>query len=253
VYQAEYNGTVRKRFECSALARIVPDCNNGIWCIGPSDDLSEIQLTHMTDSDEKGSVVHAQMPRDARLIMDGVGEGVWVHVPEGAGSSNTLSDGIWHIERDGEAELAMSDTHEQASLTTDGGGTGLWFLSPTSEGSLLSRILIESGIVERFEQKLDVDFDLVQNIVDYGSDGAYIHCRRGDRWKLLRASLRNSNMTEFCDCSKPTLLASDGIGGIWMWKKVGRSARTVLRARADQALSNHPSSRYSPLCTFGTR
>ena len=101
---------------------------------------------------------------------------------------------------------------------------------------------------ELHRRVIPVDFSKVAAVLDDGERGALLHCRNSDnRWKLCRAAWEqwdeetgevNEALVEFVDCPGRTKLVTDGRGGVWIWKKVGkRNNRTVSYISLDGELT----------------
>ena len=59
-------------------------------------------------------------------------------------------------------------------------------------------------------------------MMDDGSDGAYNHYQPEQRWKLGHIKKNRTVVQHFRSCPGNSEILSDGCGGVWIWKKIGR-------------------------------
>ena len=251
-----------KMYEVLPNSLVVPDGDDGhgIWCLSPSSGESgDLNLLRYTPWDRSGHVVLNRLAGDVQLMMSGTNS-VWMHVPK---DGPQLQAGIWHVVvNDSKGpKLAMDgpSSLKDAHFALDHSRTGLLVVQRVRPGVSLLNHLLPTSISEdddqprRFQQEIDVDFDNIQNLVDNGKeDGAYIHCRLADGWKLCESKFGSRSVTECFVCPRASGLASDGIGGVWMLKKVGKSTNRALVHVDAQGTSCEAVGRYSGTSSFGT-
>jgi hypothetical protein len=187
------------------------------------------------------------VPCRSSLYRDCAG-GVWVHVHiekrqrcTSKDDREHLSPGIWYI-APFEATRVVCDVSHVAKINMDGSRTGLLILSPMVEGNDEgggavednSSLFVHVGPVGELHRRvIPINFFEVAAVLDDGERRALLHCRSNDKnvWKLYRVAWElvdeetgevNEALVEFVDCPGRTKLVTDGRGGVWVWKKVGK-------------------------------
>jgi hypothetical protein len=156
-------------------------------------------------------------------------------VPRESSSTTTTQPGLWHC-TPRESTHVMSDYDDSAQIICDGDRRGLMVLTPSEGGRSTLIHVHEDG--DREEWDLAIDFSDVQAIVDDGKEGVYVHCRRSDRWKLCHATTSSRAIQDVYDCPKNSKICSDTMGGVWVWKKVGKLGGRCL-AHVDDSGTTH--------------
>jgi hypothetical protein len=162
-------------------------------------------------------------------------------VPRESSSTTTTQSGLWYC-TPRESTHIMSDYDDSAQIICDGDRRGLMILSP-SEGGKSKLIHVHEG-GDREERLFGIDFSDVQAIVDDGKDGVYAHCRRNDRWKLCHATTSSHAIQDVYDCPKNSKICSDTMGGVWVWKKVGKAGGRCLAHLDNSGKTNEREERF---------
>ena len=146
--------------------------------------------------------------------------GVWVYV-KASSDFKCLQPGLWHFGvKDGETSANRVVLDENCLLCSDSSRLGVLILQKQKDGEA---VLYHNIGNERKEQKLRLQFDACQSIVDDGSDGALIHYKDSSEWKLAKASFGLSEVTDQHSCPKNSqLLTKNGSGAVWILKKAGK-------------------------------
>ena len=217
-----------KLFDIEKRAQIVSDGRFGYWALIPNDkeDLhSEQKLVCITNSfDLEGTTVREDIPPDSSLFTNKAG-GVWLHVPRDGTCSVSIRPGLWFFTKT-ESALVMREFDDAAKITCDASRLNLMVLSAGDVGKSTLIRISENG--DRDYQKLDIDFEDVQAIVDDGEEGVYVHCKRNSQWRLCRVGVQGNLVQNACNCPKNCKFTSDTMGGVWIWKKVGKSGGRSL-------------------------
>jgi hypothetical protein len=234
-------------------ASLVADGRGAAYVLLPTDPSNaatcDRTLIRINSQYEEGKNILQQLvPCHSHLYRDCAG-GVWIHVPnhnQGGNNigvttrvdedSERLSPGIWYI-TPFEASCVVSHVSPDAKINLDGSRTGLLLLCPMEDDDDNgddddSSLLVHVGPSGELHRRiLPVNFSKVAAVLDDGNRGALVHCRNSDnRWKLCRcpweevneAGKVNQPLVEFIDCPGRTKLVTDGRGGVWIWKKVGK-------------------------------
>jgi hypothetical protein len=251
-------------------ASLVADGRGAAYVLLPTDPgnaaTCDRTLIRINSQYEEGkNILQHLVPCHSRLYRDRAG-GVFVHVPNHTSNSSSggittrtnddserLSPGIWYI-TPFEVTCVASNVATDAKINLDGSRTGLLILSPMDENDGDgadddSSLLVHVGPAGELHRRvIPVNFSKATAVLDDGIRGALIHCRNHDnRWKLCRAAWEQVNeetgqmneaLVEFVDCPGRTKLVTDGRGGVWMWKKVGkRNNRAVSYISRDGELT----------------
>jgi hypothetical protein len=226
-----------KLFDVEKQAQIVCDGHYGHWALNSSDKSnprSERKLVFVANKfSHDGNTIRDNVPSGSSIFPDRSG-GVWLHVPRESNATTTQS-GLWHCTPN-ESTHIMSDYDDSAQIICDGDRRGLMILSP-SEGGMSTLFHVHEG-GDREERVFDIDFSDVQAIVDDGKDGVFAHCRRNDRWKLCHTTTSSHAIEGVYDCPKNSKICSDTMGGVWVWKKVGKAGGRCL-AHVDDSGNTH--------------
>jgi hypothetical protein len=227
-----------KIFDVEKQAQIVCDGRYGHWALNlfdTSNPRSERKLVFVANKfNPEGNTVRDHVPSGSSIFPDRSG-GVWLHVPRAGSPSTTIQPGLWHF-TERESTHVISDFVDRAKIICDGRRRDLMVLFP-SEGEKSTLIHVHEG-GDQDERELDIDFSEVQGIVDDGKEGVYVHCRRNGRWKLCHATTHSDLVQDVYDCPKTSKIASDTMGGVWVWKKVGKTGGRSL-AHVDESGNTH--------------
>lgn len=236
----EFSSLLRMKmfdFDGGELAKLSPCTRIGLWGLYPVDKVdtsSPFALVLRETRRWPKQIVPVLFPYGSTLFMDDTPAkcGVFVRVPSDGAGSSLVEPGIWYFDIGDttEGRLVINDIDDSALVTCDGCRQGLFVLSPSHDKSRLVHVREHATVLE--EMELDVEFSVVRTIVDDGKDGAFVHCRVGDRWKVCHVTKGRSALVNVFDCPKSSEVRSDGEGGVWMWKKVGKkSSRALLHIR----------------------
>lgn len=190
-----------------------------IWALKPSAS-SELELVvvELEQNCNDTKMIRNHIPIDSQLLQDRSG-GVWVHV-KASSDFKHLQPGLWHfVVTDGDTLTNRVVLDENCLLSSDSSRVGVLILQKQKDGKA---VLYHNIGSERKEQKLNVEFDVVQSIVDDGSEGALVHYKGAAEWKLANASFGSSEVSDRYSCPKNSQLATNGSGAVWVLKKSGR-------------------------------
>jgi hypothetical protein len=215
-----------KLFDVEEQAQIVCDGHYGHWALNPvnkNNSRSESRLVFVANKfTHDGNMIRDHVPSGSSIFPDRSG-GVWLHVPREGSSTTTTQPGLWHC-TPRESTHVMSDFDDSAQIICDASRRGLMVLSPSEDGkSILIHVHQGDQGGDREDRLLDIDFTDVQGIVDDGKEGVYAHCRRSNRWKVCHATTSSRVIQDVYDCPKNSKICSDTMGGVWVWKKVGKA------------------------------
>jgi hypothetical protein len=225
------------------------DLSNAATC-----DCTLIRINSSQYEKGKNMLLPGQVtPCHSRLYRDRAG-GVWIHVPNEKkkqhrnneeDSEGRLSPSIWYI-TPFEAPCGVRHISPDAKINLDASRTGLLLLTPMEENigdddDVDSSLLVHVGPSGELHRRvIPVNFSKVAAVLDDGDDrGALVHCRnRDNKWKLYRVAWEqernedtgevNDAWKEFIGCSGRAKLVTDGKGGVWVWKKVGKRNNRAL-------------------------
>jgi len=215
-----------KMYDFEDAAKLAIDGKNGLWALCPNDDGVKPgrNLVLINSRNPEGKHIRGHIPSTSHLIMDRSG-GTWLVVPLEELPAASLQPGLWHF-TPSTSNRVLDDVSVDAKITCDSVRRGLWILSPS--GPEKSTLMHIDGDGSRKQDEMDVDISNVRAIIDDGADGVYIHCRIGERWKLCRPAQGSGNLEEVFDCPKASWITSDGEGGVWVWKKIGKTGNRML-------------------------
>jgi hypothetical protein len=211
-----------------AVDSFVSDGHGGLWTITRQG--SSKKLSFFNFRNKNGHVKHT-LPLTAHIYADHTG-GVWAHIRKRGGN---MEPGLYHCTT--RTAIHRGDIDENAILVSDEKG-GIWVVDQHNGQTRLSHYYadeqrpVSSYTFPVSECPFNKDISVVPICGGGLMSSVYLHCKRGDKWKLCVANAVGI-ANEICDLPRSAKLSGDSAGGCWVFKQTDRSSGRRALFRVD--------------------
>lgn len=220
-----------KTYDVDRATQIVSDGRHGVWALcgnGTSRAKQHfLELGHVAAHGPNGRNICLNIPDSAKLFMSRSG-GVWLHIPNEGVNTWAMQPGLWYLTRE-KSKRVVAKLKTSALLASDATLEGMWVAEPSDQNKETTMLTHWSVDGDQLRQEIAADFLRLQAIVrTQDTETVYLHYKSRDRWRLCSASLGQRTVKEIVECPRHSQIYSCGMGGVWVWKRIGRTGQYAV-------------------------